>query len=625
MVKRNNWITILQAFLISFACTVQFHRPLSISDYEEKIDYLLAEAAELLGTYNYVSVLIFILAFVFLKYINTRMINKAQKIEDTLSDNETQHVKKEYSSWLLPAFFSFCLFMGRSYQETNSWDYCFGSIVNFMKFALAFTGMTILLKYAIGFLLWAYEKLSESEWQSKWSKWIFDSKCFLKVFLILMLVWMPIIMLSYPGNVCYDVIGQIEQGVGITSYSAHHPLLHTLLVGGLVELGFRLTGSYDYGLFVYVILQALMLASALAGTVWWLNKREFSKGKVSHAILLIILGIYVFSPMYSNMASTAIKDIPFAAAVIWYVILLAEVFYDRDKLKKPGFVVTLILVEVLMSLLRNNGFYVLVLTGIILAVAWWKNADKSQRLRNLLYLLIVPMILSKLIGGALQIGLDAKEGKAAEMFSLPFQQTARYLQLYRDEIDADEKLAIENVLGDVEAVAMSYNPDLADPVKKFYYDHDEITGGELVQYFMAWAKGLFKHPGVYFEAFFAHVYGWFDPEVSNAPRYEAEYDLFTKRGLFAGADKVLVFVYRLADRITPLGLLQNVGAYTWAMFILCGYMMRNNKSMLALMAPLLISLLICMVSPCFYMHPRYAYPYMFTIPFLYGLAERSRE
>ena len=254
--KDNKLIIVLQAFLISFACTVQFHIPLMAIDYDEWIDYALAEMAELLGAYNFVSVLVFLLAFAFLKYIDTRAI------------------KEYFPTWILPAFFSLCLFIGRSYQETNSWDYCFGSVVNFVKFALAFAGMTILLKYAIGFLLWGYEKVSASEWQSGWSKWLFGKKSFLKNFLLLLVVWMPIIILSYPGNVCYDVIGQIEQGVGITTYSAHHPLLHTLIVGGLVELGFKLTGSYDYGLFVYVLIQAIMLASALAGTIWWLNKKE---------------------------------------------------------------------------------------------------------------------------------------------------------------------------------------------------------------------------------------------------------------------------------------------------------------------------------------------------------------
>lgn len=605
--KKNKLNLIFQAFLVSFACTVQFHKPLQQGDYAEWIDYVLAQAAELLGTYHFIAVLIFLLAFGFLRYVDIKQSEKYM------------------TSRILPAFFSFCLFMGRSYQETNSWDYCFGSVVNFVKFLLAFAGMTILLRYVIGFLLWGYEKVSESTWECKFSQWFFGKNCFLKIFVLFLVLWMPVILLSYPGNVCYDVIGQIEQGVGITEYSAHHPLLHTLLVGGLVEIFYQWTGSYDIGLFIYIWVQALMLSSALAGTVWWLNKQQFSKGRVSHPVLMMLLGIYVFSPMYSNMVSTAIKDIPFMAAVIWYVILLAEIWYKRERLRQPGFVVLFLVVSVLMSLLRNNGFYVLVLTGLVLVVAWWKQADRAARVRNLLYLLLLPVVLSKLISAGLLVGLSAQEGKAAEMFSLPFQQTARYLQLYRQEISEEERAAIEGVLGDVEEVASNYDPDLADPVKRLYYYQDEVTGGELVEYFLAWAKGFFKHPGVYFEAFFAHVYGWFEPGVSNAPRYEAEYNLFAKKGLFTGADKVLVFVYRLADRITPLGLLQNVGAYTWAMLILCGYLKRNNKKMLVLLTPLLVSLLICMVSPCFYLHPRYAYPYMFTLPFLYGLAERSRE
>jgi len=605
--KNTKLIEILQAFLISFACTVQFHKPLIREDYEEWIDYILAEAAELLGTYNFIAVLIFLAAFVFLKY------------------GKDRGLKEQMPKVYLPAFLAFCLFLGRSYQETNSWVYCFGSVVNFVKFLLALAGMTILLRRAIGLLLQGYEKLSGSDWQNKWSLWLFGKKCFLKVFVLLLLVWMPVILLSYPGNVCYDVIGQIEQGIGLTAYSAHHPLLHTLLVGGLVKLGYVLTGSYDVGLFVYILVQAVMLSSALAGTVWWLSKQQFSRGRISHPMLLVVLGVYVFSPMYSNMVSTAIKDIPFMAAVIWYIILLAEIWCRREKLKQPGFVVLFLLVAVLMSLLRNNGFYVLVLTGVVLAAAWWKQADKAARVRNVLLLLLVPMVASKIISGALLAGLSSQEGKAAEMFSLPFQQTARYLQLYRGEISEEERTAIEGVLGDVEEVAASYNPDIADPVKRLYYYQEDVTGKELVQYFLAWAKGLCKHPGVYFEAFFAHVYGWFDPEVSNAPRYEAEYTLFEKRGLFTGADKVLLFVYRLADRITPLGLLQNVGAYTWAMFILCGYLSRKNRRMLVLLTPLMVSLLICLASPCFYLHPRYAYPYMFTIPFLYGFAERSRE
>ena len=88
--KNRKLISILQAFLIGFACTVEFHKPLVQSDYEEKIDYMLAEAAELLGTYNFLTVLIFVLAFVFLQYV------------------KRSECKVYQPSVLLPAFFSFC-------------------------------------------------------------------------------------------------------------------------------------------------------------------------------------------------------------------------------------------------------------------------------------------------------------------------------------------------------------------------------------------------------------------------------------------------------------------------------------------------------------------------------------
>lgn len=610
---KHTRIRLVKAFLISFACTVQFHRPLVPGDYEERINYLLAEAAELLGEYRFLAVLLFVLAFGFLTWEDKRSTGWG--------------TGREY---LLPAFFSVCLYLGRSYQEINSWDYCFGSVVNFTKFLLAFAGMTVLLRYATGLLFELYERLSDSTWQCRISRTLFDTHCFVKVFLLLLLLWLPVILLSYPGNICYDVIGQIEQGIGRTPYSAHHPLLHTLLVGGLVELGHRLFRSYEIGLFVYILVQALLLAAALATSAAWLARQNFRRGRISHPILLLLLGIYVCSPMYSNMVSTAIKDIPFVAFVIWYVIGLAEVWLHRERLKQPLFVTGFLLVQILMSLLRNNGFYVLALTGLVLCVAWWKESDRKARLRNAFLLFLIPVLLSKLLSGLLLTGLSAKEGSAAEMLSLPFQQTARFLQLYRQELSEEERTAIEAVLGDVDDVALSYNPKLADPIKQLYYEQKEVTGREatgkeLVQYLKAWAGGFFKHPGVYLEAFFAHVYGWFDPQVSNAPRYEAESDLFPSPGLFTGADKVLVFVYRLADRVTPLGLLQNVGAYTWALLLLCGYVCRKNRKMAVLLVPLLVSLLICLVSPCFYLHPRYAYPYMFTLPFLYGLAERSRE
>lgn len=607
--KYKKIIYLVEAFLISFACTVRFTGPLVKADFPEIVDYYTAQIFLLLGEYGFFSILIGVMAYVLLVYCDRLFAT-------------TENSNKGYG---LPVFFAFCLYLGKSYQEIGSWQYCFGGVVNFIKFLIAMVGMSILLHRILFLLIREYECLSRSTCRFRITNWLFGDKCFVKIAAAIFLCWFPVILLSYPGNLCYDVIGQIDQVIGTSGYSAHHPLLHTLLVGGIVKMGGSLFGSYEVGLFLYVIVQAFMLALALAGIIWWLNKQDFAGKKVSHPLMLIILGIYILAPVYSNIASTALKDVPFVAAFIWYIIMLAQLCQRRECLKEWKFAIVFVVVQVLVSLLRNNGFYVVTLTGVFLVILWWKKASKKQKLYQFVILLLAPVLVSKVLNASLIAGVSAQEGKAAEIFSLPFQQTARYLQLYRNELTTQQQQAIEQVLGDINVVAADYDPRIADPVKQHFYEQDEVTAEEMLDYFGVWAQGFVKHPGVYLEGFFIHVYGWFDPQVSNAVRYEASYDLIPREGLFENSDKVLIFLYRFAEQITPLGMLQNVGVYTWGMLVLLRYAMVRNKKQLVLFIPLMLSLLVCMAAPCFYMHPRYAFPYMFTLPFLYGFMERSRE
>ena len=76
--------------------------------------------------------------------------------------------------------------------------------------------------------------------------------------------YLPFLLLAFPGNLCWDAIGQIEQVIGDAPYSAHHPLFHTLIMGGLVKAGEALFHSPEIGLFTYMLLQDAALAAALA-------------------------------------------------------------------------------------------------------------------------------------------------------------------------------------------------------------------------------------------------------------------------------------------------------------------------------------------------------------------------
>ncbi len=577
---------ILKAFLTAEALTVSF-----VSAKAEKVTDLVYD---IIGNYSFVAIVLFAVFAVFYNYMS-----------------KEKHEGRQYIG--LAVFFSACLLIGKSFADTNSFIYCFGSISNFILFFISLAGYACLINELIPLFIDGYKKLLTSKREIGLS--------FGKAFVIIMAFWLPTIILSFPGNLCYDVLGEIGMAMSDVPITSHHPLLHILLVGFFIKIG-ELVGNISIGLFIYILFQSTMLALALAGTIGWLKKEK----ACSDTMLLVILGIYCISPMYSNMASTAIKDVPFMAAVVWYVVLLVEMAFHRERIKDRRFVAIFIAVSVLTCLLRNNGLYMVALSGVVITVIWWKSADQAVRIRLALVLIVLPIVFSKLIDGGLMVATKADKGSAIEALSVPLQQSARYLQLYKDELTDEEITIYNNTFVDYREAAAAYDPDLADPVKTFAYYGKEKGTISLSSYLSVWFKDFFKHPEVYFEAFFAHIYGWFDPAIANAPRYEVEESAFGT-GLSI-PQKIVLFYYRFAERITPLNMLQNVGIYTWLLFILLRILKDENKNIRCLMAPLVVSLLICMASPCFYGHPRYAFPYMFTLPFYYGFAlkkERANE
>lgn len=588
------------SLLTAYAFLSVCHAPLLAANYETTVDYLIASVYELLGVYDFRFVLVSVCCACFYHFLGKFTFNR----------------KNSFGG--LSCLFASFILLGNSYMEAGSWEYCFGSVVNFAKFVFAFAGYSI---FFYGCMQWISCLLDRSSGPTgcgdkgfglrKVLNEFWQTHVFMKAVVILTVAYLPFVLLSYPGNLCWDVIGQIEQVVLHSGYSSHHPLVHTLLVGGLVKFGQVCLGSLEAGLFLYMLVQLGMFVVALAATVWRLAKRG-----VKGSWLTCLMGLYLLAPVYSNMASTAIKDVPFIAFVIGYLICFSMLLESPALLRKKSFSGIFILMQVGMILFRNNGIYVVAGGGIVAAVYLWKVYRGKERLQSIVVLFAVSLLISKLLLAVLMQVLHASPGSSGEMLSLPFQQTARYLQLYRTELTVEEKEAIEAVLGDVNEVAGRYDPDISDPVKALFKKDAETA--EILRYLGTWAKGFLKHPLVYIEAFFHHVYGWFSPAATNAIRYETQdYELIRQQGLFPQASKVLIFYYRFMNRITPVGVLENVGLYVWVLIFMTAYLCKRRfGAQIVMTIPLWISLLICMASPCYIWHPRYAFPIMMTLPFL---------
>ncbi len=582
-----------KSFLTAYALCTVFHAPLEPGRYETAIDYAIASIYELLGEYNLKFLLVLVLSAFCYRFAARQSAEKGSG---------------RHSSVIPAGFFALCLLLGQSYHEAGDSSYVLGSGINFVKSAVAFAGYACLFHALTGLACLA---LDSHDFRSD-KEHFFTRHAFSKSFFILAASYLPFLILAFPGNLCWDAIGQIDQVIGDVSYSTHHPLFHTLIMGGLVKAGESLFHSPEIGLFLYMLLQDTMLAAALAATIAVLSGRG-----ARFSLLLVLQLLYCLTPVYSNMASTAVKDVPYASCVIVYCIWLALLLEKPERIRNRKFIISFFFIQLGVILFRNNGLYVVLLSGIAGFLFLFRKYGLRERILCLFAAFGGSVVTAKLILALLAFICHATPGSPGEMMSLPFQQTARYLQLYQDEISDTERVSIEALLGDVGTAAAKYDPASADPVKALF--DRTASAKELIAYMNAWFQGLMKHPGTYFEAFFLHVYGWFDPAVSNSIRYEADtYDAIRQGGLFPDAEKLLIFYYRFAGR-TLLGFFENTGASVWALVFLTFYQKRHRqRAAVCAGAPLWVSLLICMASPCFFGHPRYAFPILFTLPFLYG-------
>ena len=79
-------------------------------------------------------------------------------------------------------------------------------------------------------------------------------------FFLLLLCWLPWFLYDYPGVMTPDSLSQFSQATGLTAYSDHHPLLHTLLFEALYRIGFFLTRNVYMGIAAYTLFQMAVLA-----------------------------------------------------------------------------------------------------------------------------------------------------------------------------------------------------------------------------------------------------------------------------------------------------------------------------------------------------------------------------
>lgn len=453
---------------------------------------------------------------------------------------------------------------------------------------------------------------------------LFNKNTFLFSLIFMIICWLPYIISFYPVILSPDPSFQIRQYFKIpnkySTYSImidpnvtitnHHPVVHTLLLGTCVKFG-TIINNVNIGLFIYSIIQILILSSTLAYTIKFLKEEN-----IRHIYLFMMLLVYSLVPVFPFYSMSAVKDVIFGSFIIIYIIRLYKLIKDTD-IQVNDYLKTIVLM-VLIILFRNNGIHTILLSFPLLLLI--KKTCKFKLKILTIFLIIISFNFS--YNSIILPYFRITPTSVREKLSIPFQQTARYVKEHSEDVTEEEKQIIDKVLV-YDTLGERYKREIADPVKNQFNKY--TTKEELNAYFKVWFNQLLKHPKTYVEATINNTYGYYYPLKNNWYIYYKFDSRITDDGFNYYYNNLelsrnILSNYGSTYQFIPiLNIFVNIGINVWILIFMASYLFYRKKyNELIYLSPSFVLLLVCIASPV-NTYFRYALPYVFALMLNFGL------
>lgn len=362
-----------------------------------------------------------------------------------------------------------------------------------------------------------------------------------KYALVLFVGMLPYLLVNWPGVVHPDSYDQIKQVIGtlypgsVSSTTAEmstfptggillndaQPVLHTLIVGGLYELGRRL-GSMNAGVTAYCVLQCALAAWTLSGGI-----RLAARLGVKKPVLVGITIFYAVFPVYPAYFSGIIKDSAFALAMTGALIFAAELCaFPSETVRSPGRMFSGAVYIAATGLLRKFGIAIAAVTAI-LSISYVCRECRRGFVRTLAFCggsLAVCLVLTYVVYPLCGVGKGPEsEGRTAQI-----QQVALYVSEHEAEISEEDWTVLERYYGDRQ-IRERFNSVNADKMKRGL-----LPCREWKEFDALYVRQLKKDASPYVRALLSMGAGYWSPRAPKTPGaglvYMGDYGTYTSSG-----------------------------------------------------------------------------------------------
>lgn len=433
----------------------------------------------------------------------------------------------------------------------------------------------------------------------------------------MLICWLPILLANLPGFFNYDISGQLIQVMyaDLNDFSTHHSLTSTLVMGGIITLGYKLFDSLFAGILLYSCFQMVLCSLTFAYSLYFIYKK-------TQRTWLVVAGFlfYALSPTISMFTTSTTKDVICSLLVLVATLLTFDMLEDPDAFfGGPAKPIYLAMALVFASLFRKNIIYAVILFAIMYL------CFLASKRKAVAILFVATLIGYFGISLALEKGLDAVPGGAAEAFSIPIQQIGYlYVSEGEDAFTPEELNLLYNMMP--EGQWSKYSPFISDSLKNYLYtDYFNEHKGEFLS---LWVKKFLQYPAQYIKAFFNLTYqAWYpgtsiyDGDIYYFDFYGGNYRIEKTTYIPVLTDfceKIsLGFSYQ---KVPVLRLLFSLGFMFWVMLTTLAYGLYTKRKMIwgATLLAFCVSLT-CLAGPIslvrYYLILFYAFPVFLALFF----------